>query len=154
MRALSAEEVSVNTKVCVGPTVSGGNCLFMSHGWLLVPPLQYSAPLLTPWHPSGSSRLSWCQNFCEPWFRQDGQMRRCLPWFSSLSQESQHDAKGDRNLGSCTPAVPCSRNYPGLSDLHCLEHPQLVETWAFGVWATIFILKTHSALMEWARQRL
>lgn len=44
MMALSAEEVPVNTKVCVGLTVSGGNCLFMSHKWLLVPPLEDSVP--------------------------------------------------------------------------------------------------------------
>ena len=43
-RALSAEEVPVNTKVCVGLIVSGGNCPFMSHGWLLVPPLEDFVP--------------------------------------------------------------------------------------------------------------
>lgn len=42
MRALSAEEVSVNTKVCAELTVSGGNCLFMSHRWLLVLTLEDS----------------------------------------------------------------------------------------------------------------
>lgn len=43
MSALSTEGVSVNTKVCVGPTVSGGTFL-LSHGWLLVSPLEDSVP--------------------------------------------------------------------------------------------------------------
>lgn len=149
MSALSAEEVSVNTKVCAGSNVSGGEFLFRSHGCLLVSPLEDSV-LSTHSHLSSSLAgppFPDVTPFVGHWSRRPCvfQAARADEMMPTPESQCKHsDSKSNNHMGSMQPSSTTFQEPPNAFWSALSAAPPAL--WSWSLWSVSHHFHSHHPL--------